>query len=204
MIVFVVLLRLAVMPQYLQSYLNMAYHKLEGLKQEAGKVTNMDIQKLIARVFYYLCVVTLQYVAPLIMILFLSLMYKTMGGGNWTGLWSAGEDASPLPVQEPEPVRLEVMPKSEVKIDKVFGDEEANEELSRQFSLAWHSLKHVRFLHYKVVQIRYLIQSYLLGFHFQSVSWAFRLFNVVVLPRNLHFCCHWNLISILLCKCLIT
>ena len=146
MIVFVVLLRLAVMPQYLQSYLNMAYHKLEGLKQEAGKVTNMDIQKLIARVFYYLCVVTLQYVAPLIMILFLSLMYKTMGGGNWTGLWSAAEDASPLPVQEPEPVRLEVMPKSEVKIDKVFGDEEANEELSRQFSLAWHSLKHVRFL----------------------------------------------------------
>ena len=144
MIVLVVLLRLAVMPQYLQSYLNMAYHKLEGLKQEAGKVTNIDIQKLIARVFYYLCVVTLQYVAPLIMILFLSLMYKPMGGGNWTGLWSVGEATTP--VQEPEPVRLEVMPKSEVKIDKVFGEEEATEELSRQFSLAWHSLKHVRFL----------------------------------------------------------
>ena len=53
--------------------------------QPLSKVTNMDIQKLIARVFYYLCVVTLQYVAPLIMILFLSLMYKTMGGGSWDG-----------------------------------------------------------------------------------------------------------------------
>ena len=146
MIVFVVLLRLAVMPQYLQSYLNMAYHKLEELKQEAGKVTNIDIQKLIARVFYYLCVVTLQYVAPLIMILFLSLMYKTMGGGCWTGLWSklSEEGTSPAAAPVQEPVRLEVMPRAEIKIDKVFGEEEATEELSRQFSLAWHSLKHVR------------------------------------------------------------
>ena len=141
MIIFVVLLRLAVMPKYLQSYLNMAYDKLEELKQEAGKVTNVDIQKLIARVFYYLCVVTLQYVAPLIMILFLSLMYKTMGGGYWTGLWS---DLSPEECAvEQEPVRLEVMPKAEIKIEKHFGEDEAVDELSSQFSLAWNSLKHV-------------------------------------------------------------
>ena len=57
MIFAVVLLRLAVMPKYLQSYLNMAYHKLEELRQEAGKVTNIEFQKMIARVFYYLCVV---------------------------------------------------------------------------------------------------------------------------------------------------
>lgn len=58
MIVAVVLFRLAMMPRYLQSYLNMAYHKMEELKQEAGKITNIDLQKLIARVFYYLCVVS--------------------------------------------------------------------------------------------------------------------------------------------------
>lgn len=33
----------------------------------------------IASVFYYLCVVTLQYVAPIILCLFLSLMFKTLG-----------------------------------------------------------------------------------------------------------------------------
>jgi len=58
MVVFLVVFRLAMMPRYLQSYLNMAYHKLEELKQEAGKITNVDLQKLIARVFYYLCVVS--------------------------------------------------------------------------------------------------------------------------------------------------
>ena len=62
MIIFVFLFKLAMMPKYLQSYLNLAYHKLEELKLEAGKITNVDVQKLIARVFYYLCVVTLQYI----------------------------------------------------------------------------------------------------------------------------------------------
>lgn len=57
LVIAVVLFRIAIMPRYLQSYLNMAYTKLEELKQEAGKVTNIDLQKLIARVFYYLCVV---------------------------------------------------------------------------------------------------------------------------------------------------
>lgn len=39
-----------------------------------------DISTLqIASVFYYLCVVTLQYVAPIVLCLFLSLMFKTLG-----------------------------------------------------------------------------------------------------------------------------
>ena len=58
MVIAVVVFRLAVMPRYLQSYLNMAYTKLEELKQEAGKVSNLDLQKMIARVFYYTTVVS--------------------------------------------------------------------------------------------------------------------------------------------------
>ena len=88
MVVIMILFRLAVMPSYLQSYLNIAFSKLEELKQEAGKISNIDLQKTVAHVFYYTAVITLQYVAPLIMILFLSLIYKTMGGGSWTGLWT--------------------------------------------------------------------------------------------------------------------
>merc|ERR1719273_681782 len=121
MVIIVVLFRLAVMPRYLQSYLNMAFTKLEELKQEAGKVSNIDLQKMVARVFYYTAVVTLQYVAPLTMILFLSLMYKTMGGGSWTGLW-ADVSGGKTPWQSEHPaIRLEVEPLQQIKIDPHFG-----------------------------------------------------------------------------------
>lgn len=53
----VVLLRLVLMPAYLQSYLNKAYHKMEEMKQEAGRISNIDLQKSVAFIFYYLCVV---------------------------------------------------------------------------------------------------------------------------------------------------
>jgi hypothetical protein len=157
LIVFVVVFRLAMMPRYLQSYLNIAYYKMEGLKQEAGRISNVDIQKLIARVFYYLCVITLQYVAPMTMILFLSLMYKTMGGGSWTGLWADQAEPPMTPV-----VNLELEPRPAIHIETVFGQEEEVEALSGQFSLAWQSLKHVRscFLkNYKVVHGTWLERS---------------------------------------------
>ena len=58
LVVAVLAFRLVMMPTYLQSYLNMAYHKMEELKQEAGKISNVDLKKSIVRVFYYLCVVS--------------------------------------------------------------------------------------------------------------------------------------------------
>ena len=57
LVVAILVFRLIMMPRYLQSYLNMAYHKMEEMKQEAGKISNVDLQKQIARIFYYLCVV---------------------------------------------------------------------------------------------------------------------------------------------------
>merc|ERR1719378_785670 len=105
-IVLVVLMfRLAMMPSYLQSYLNMAYHKMDELKQEAGKISNVDLKKSIVRVFYYLCVVTLQYVCPMILILFMTFIYKTMGdGGRWmyqsASLVEATSSTPPPPVED--------------------------------------------------------------------------------------------------------
>ena len=58
-VILVFVFRLALMPKYLQTYLNIAYHRVEEMKQEAGKISNVDMQKLVARVFYYLCVVSL-------------------------------------------------------------------------------------------------------------------------------------------------
>lgn len=38
-------LKLALMPWYLQAYLDMAYHRTEAQKKEAGRVTNIEYQK---------------------------------------------------------------------------------------------------------------------------------------------------------------
>lgn len=84
LVIVAVVLRIALMPIYLQAYLNLAYHRLEEQKKEAGRITNIELQKKISSIFYYLCVVTLQYVAPILMCLFLALMYKTLGGFEWT------------------------------------------------------------------------------------------------------------------------
>lgn len=82
-----VILRMCLMPIYLQAYLNLAYDRIEEQKKEAGRITNTEFQRKITSIFYYLCVVTLQYAAPIIMCLFLSFMYKTLGGYSWT--WKA-------------------------------------------------------------------------------------------------------------------
>ncbi|XP_015917310.1 transmembrane protein 161B [Parasteatoda tepidariorum] len=83
LIVGIVAVRLLLMPHYLQSYLNMAPEKLKELRKEAGKISNIDLQKMVARVFYYLCVVTLQYLTPLMLCLFMTLMLKTLGDYRW-------------------------------------------------------------------------------------------------------------------------
>lgn len=45
LVVIAVLLRLILMPIYLQAYLNLAYDRLEDQKKEAGRITNVDLQK---------------------------------------------------------------------------------------------------------------------------------------------------------------
>ena len=58
----VIAFRFIMMPNYLQSYLNLAYHKMEEMKLEAGKISNIDLQKTLSRIFYYLCVVRVAFV----------------------------------------------------------------------------------------------------------------------------------------------
>lgn len=87
-VILTVILRFALMPVYLQAYLNIAYQRVEEQKKEAGRITNLELQKNIASIFYYLCVVTLQYVAPIIMCLYFVLMYKTLGEFTWRGLFN--------------------------------------------------------------------------------------------------------------------
>uniref|UniRef100_A0A1I8PRS8 Transmembrane protein 161B n=1 Tax=Stomoxys calcitrans TaxID=35570 RepID=A0A1I8PRS8_STOCA len=88
LVILVVVLRVALMPIYLQSYLNLAYDKIMDLRKEAGRITNVEYQKKISSIFYYLCVVTLQFAAPIILCLYLTLMYKSLGGFSWTGIYT--------------------------------------------------------------------------------------------------------------------
>ncbi|XP_046963400.1 transmembrane protein 161B [Vanessa cardui] len=114
-----VLFRIALMPRLLQSYLDMAQRRLDVQKKEAGRITNIDLQKKIASVFYYLCVVALQYICPIIMCLYLALMYKTLGGYSWSALFYKQEEVM---VEEKPVVNLEGM---------------------EQFQMAWENLKMV-------------------------------------------------------------
>ncbi|VVC34451.1 Transmembrane protein 161A/B [Cinara cedri] len=83
-VVLVVVQRLYMMPMFMQAYLNMAQERLEQQKKEAGRITNKDLQKQVSVIFYYMCVVVLQYVIPLIMMLFFIFFYKTLGNFSWT------------------------------------------------------------------------------------------------------------------------
>ena len=120
------------------------------LRQEAGKISNVDLQRIVIRVFYYLCVVTLQYVAPMILILYLSFLYKTLGGGSWIGepatTPSAVSNSSIADVEGTEEFPEAVSESSdEVTLESLLPvqGEQTVEALQEQFSLAWSSLKHV-------------------------------------------------------------
>ncbi|XP_067647190.1 transmembrane protein 161B isoform X2 [Eurosta solidaginis] len=93
-VVFVVLLRFALIPIYLQSYLNLAHDKIVDLRKEAGRITNVEYQKKISSIFYYLCVVTLQFAAPLLLCLYLTLMYKNLGEYTWSGILKSSNSGS--------------------------------------------------------------------------------------------------------------
>ncbi|KPJ19258.1 Transmembrane protein 161B [Papilio machaon] len=107
LVVVTVVIKLMLMPKQLQAYLDMAQRKLDSQKKEAGRITNIELQKKIASVFYYLCVVALQYICPIILCLFLTLMYKTLGGYTWTGLIYDTEPEIRIPRSVPSALDVE-------------------------------------------------------------------------------------------------
>uniref|UniRef100_A0A6B2E928 Putative conserved secreted protein n=1 Tax=Phlebotomus kandelakii TaxID=1109342 RepID=A0A6B2E928_9DIPT len=130
LIVLVVALRITLMPFYLQAYLNLAHQRVEEQKKEAGRITNVELQRKVASIFYYLCVVTVQYVAPVILCLYLALMYKTMGGYRWSAIFRAPLDEE-CPAEEIFPVTIEESPD-----DSIISS-------ARAFQLSLRSLKNV-------------------------------------------------------------
>lgn len=63
---------------HLQAHLNLACDKVADLKKEVGRISALELKKMVTRVYYYLCIVALQYITPLILILFSTLLLKTL------------------------------------------------------------------------------------------------------------------------------
>jgi len=78
-VLFVCAVRMSLVRPHLQAHLNMAHDRVVALRREPGRITGTELQKLVVRVYYYLCVVALQYVVPVIILLFTLLMLKTLG-----------------------------------------------------------------------------------------------------------------------------
>ena len=102
--------------------------------------------------FYYLCVVTLQYTAPMILILYLSFLYKTLGGGSWSGGLVQGPGETQELAKEAGDEFQEVQVDTEdmdIGIGSVINQEESVEAIKHQFSLAWNSVKNVSHTNFK-------------------------------------------------------
>ncbi|XP_001370761.4 transmembrane protein 161A [Monodelphis domestica] len=77
------LLRLAVTRPHLQAYLCLAQRWVEQMRKEAGRISALEIQRRITRIYCYVLVVSLQYLAPIVLTLHLTLLLKTLGGHSW-------------------------------------------------------------------------------------------------------------------------
>ncbi|XP_060088668.1 transmembrane protein 161A [Heteronotia binoei] len=100
-IVALCLLRLAMIHHHLQAYLNLAPRWVEQMKREAGRISVLEIQQRITRIYCYVSVVSLQYLGPIILTLHCTLLLKTLGEYSW-GLYpepapmSPAVDAAPI------------------------------------------------------------------------------------------------------------
>ncbi|XP_076978186.1 transmembrane protein 161A isoform X2 [Tamandua tetradactyla] len=77
------LLRLAVTRPHLQAYLGLAKARVEQLRREAGRIEARELQQRVVRVYCYLPVVSLQYLAPLVLTLNCTLLLQALGGYSW-------------------------------------------------------------------------------------------------------------------------
>jgi hypothetical protein len=66
-----------------QAHLNLADRRVQELRREAGRVAVRDVQLMVTRIFQYLCVVALQYVAPVLLLAQCVFLFKTLGNHSW-------------------------------------------------------------------------------------------------------------------------
>lgn len=135
-IVSLCVLRLALTRYHLQAYLNLAQKWVEQMKREAGRIAAIDIQRKVTRVFCYLTVVTLQYLVPVLLILFSTLALKALGDFSWTpGAEQAPGVTPALVLPTAAPVASGVLDEDEEGMDYMEEDIQATvSRLSETFT----------------------------------------------------------------------
>ncbi|CAB4021771.1 Hypothetical predicted protein [Paramuricea clavata] len=68
---------------HLQVFLDVANRKIVRMKKEAGRISNITLQKKIITVFYYLTAASLQYLTPVILLIFFTITLRTAGTTDW-------------------------------------------------------------------------------------------------------------------------
>ncbi|XP_064031235.1 transmembrane protein 161A [Pogoniulus pusillus] len=96
------LLRLALTRPHLQAYLGLAERWVEQLRKEAGRIPALEIQRKVTRIYCYVSVVSLQYLAPIVLTLHCTLLLKTLGQHSW-GLYPEPPPVSPAAVAPQRP-----------------------------------------------------------------------------------------------------
>ncbi|GMT28364.1 hypothetical protein PFISCL1PPCAC_19661, partial [Pristionchus fissidentatus] len=82
-------LRLCFFRQFLQVHLDLAYDKVVALQRQSGKIRNIQLQSMIFQYYSYLCPAIAQFLIPIALVLFLSLLLK-----GTTGLAFVGESSA--------------------------------------------------------------------------------------------------------------
>jgi hypothetical protein len=88
LIIVIFIMRLSLFRHYAQSYLNLAYELAHNLRKRSTRITNLKYISTVSSIYQYYGVVASQYVVPLFVLLFMSLLLKTLGDYSWCGSWS--------------------------------------------------------------------------------------------------------------------
>lgn len=83
LIIFIALVRFVQLPNYLSAYLLCATRKVEALRARGGTVTNKEIQLGVSSMVTYVNVVSMQYIIPLLMVIFHAMIIISICGYSW-------------------------------------------------------------------------------------------------------------------------
>lgn len=78
-----ILLKLALIPKYVSSYLQSAGNRIKRLRCRGGTVSGREVQRTVAYIYNYLHIVNIQYILPSLICFFLVIIYKSLGGYSW-------------------------------------------------------------------------------------------------------------------------
>ncbi|VDN13909.1 unnamed protein product [Dibothriocephalus latus] len=84
--VLVLCLRLFMTRRHMQAYLGTAQSRIDRLNNEPGRISNFEVQRLVASVFHCFNFAALQYLAPALLTVGLICSYKTTTGTPWLPL----------------------------------------------------------------------------------------------------------------------